>query len=239
MTQPTPDPYAAQRAAALEVYTQYESALYNAYLDMMAGWLAQVQTSVLSHGVTALALMPDPFAIFSTTPLWAELSTKYTAAAVEEVLAPVYAKVLGPDVLFESRPFVQNFIAQMANNLQGMPDEVFSLVGDVIHHATVNGASIPDVQAQLRELFTVTGNEKWAHKARTVAVTTMHTAYAGGMHDAFSALVEDDSDTEWVHRWLATDDTHTRPWHREAGGLERRDRDFQRPAAGLGSARRR
>lgn len=220
MGQPTPDPYAAQRAAAVEVYTQYEQALYAAYLEMMAGWLTQVEASVLNAGVTSLALMPDPFSIFSTTPLWSELSAKYTATAVREVLAPVYASVLGPDVLFESRPFVQNFIAQMANNMQGLPDEVFSLVGDVIHHATVNGASIPDVQAQLAQLFTVTDNEKWAEKARVVAITTMHTAYSGGMHDAFSALVEADSDTEWVHRWLATEDTHTRPWHREADGQE-------------------
>lgn len=220
MTQPTPDPYAAQRAAAVEVYTQYEDALYEAYLEMMAGWLVQVQASVLTHGVTSLALMPDPFAIFATTPLWRELSAKYTARAVQEVLAPVYAKVLGPDVLFETRPFVQDFIARMTNNLQGLPDEVFGLVGDVIHAATVNGASIPDVQDQLAALFKATGNAKWEAKARTVAVTTMHTAYAGGMHDAFSALVEDDPDTEWVHRWLATDDTHTRPWHREADGQE-------------------
>jgi Phage Mu protein F like protein len=218
MTQPTPDPYAAQRAAAVEVYTQYESALYDAYLTMMADWLGKVQASVLNAGITSLALMPDPFAVFAATPLYAELSAKYTAAAVREVLAPVYASVLGPDVIFETRPFVQDFIAKMTNNLQGMPDEVFALVGDVIHHATVNGASIPDVQEQLAQLFTVTDNAKWAHKAKTVAITTMHTAYAGGLHDAFSALVEDDPDTEWVHRWLATEDTHTRPWHREADG---------------------
>lgn len=220
MSQPTPDPYAAQRAAALEVYTQYENALYQAYLDMMAVWLTKVQAAVLSHGVTSLALMPDPFAVYSTTPAWQKLADEYTATAVRTVLAPVYREVLGPDVLFDSRPFVQDFIAQMANNMQGLPDEVHALVGDILHHAAVNGASIPDIQQQLHQLFTVTGNERWAAKARTVAVTTMHTAYAGGLHDAYSVLTEADPDTEWVHRWLATDDTHTRPWHREADGQE-------------------
>lgn len=214
MTQP--DPYAAQRAAALETWTAYEQALYEGYFAMMSQWLGQVAASVLNAGTVSLALMPDPYAVFSRSQLWRDLSAEYTADVVRTVLAPVYERILGPDVLFDSRPFVQNFIAQMTNTMQDVPDQVYALLGDIVHAATVNGATVPDVQAQMAELLKVAGTDRWQQRAQTVARTMLHTAYSGGTHDAFAAVVEADPDTEWVHRWLATEDEHTRPWHRAA-----------------------
>lgn len=218
MTQPSLPDAEAQKQAAVEVFAQYEPQLYEAYLDMMVEWLAAVKTAMFAGGVAKLALVPDPFSVFSQTPKWTDLTEQYTAKVAREVLAAPYKDLFGGGALFESRPFVQNWIADRENRLAQTPNEVFGLVQHVIDMATKNGASIPDVQAQVEQLFGDTGIERWKNRARTVARTEVVGAYNGGLHDAFSMIVANDTDTQWVKRWLATEDQRTRPDHREADG---------------------
>lgn len=218
MTQPNLPDAQAQQAQAVEVFAQYEPALYEAYLEMMLEWLAAVKTTMFAGGVTALTLMPDPMAVFSQTPKWQAITDQYTEEVAREVLAAPYQDLFANGTLFESRPFVRNWIAQRANRLQKVPDEVFGLVSHVIDSATTNGASIPDVQGQIEELLSATGSPNWKNRARTVARTEVVGAYNGGLHDAFSMIVAADPDTPWVKRWLATEDQRTRPDHREADG---------------------
>lgn len=216
MTQP--DPYAEQRAQALADMAGVEAALYTAYLDMMTGWLAHVGAQVLSAGVTTLALQPDPYTVFASTPLWTELVDAFTAQVVEQALRPGYASVLGHGVVFSTRPYVDAYIAQVRNQLVGVPDQVFGMISRITAQAAQAGASIPDVTEQVSQLFSVTATPLWPGRARTVARTETHRAYVGGRHDAFAVLVEMDPDGDWVHRWLSTDDARTRPTHDEADG---------------------
>jgi len=219
MTQPTTLPTAqAQKQAAVEVFAQYEPPLYEAYLDMMLEWLAAVRIAIFAGGVARLALVPDPMAVFSQTPKWHALTEQYSEQVARDVLAAPYRDLFADGTLFESRPFVRNWIATRANRLQRVPDEVFGLVKHIIDSGTTNGASIPDVTAQVEELFTDAGIQRWKDRARTVARTEVVGAYNGGLHDAFSMVADADDDTEFVHRWLATDDQRTRPDHREADG---------------------
>jgi hypothetical protein len=219
MTQPVTLPSAtAQKQAAAEVFAQYEPPLYEAYLDMMLEWMAAVRTAMFAGGVARLGLVPDPLTVFSQTPKWTALTAKYTADVARNVLAAPYKDLFADDTLFESRPFVRNWIAQRENRLNAVPNEVFGLVSQIVHSATVNGASIPDVTAQVEELFGDTSVPKWKGRARTVARTEVVGAYNGGLHDAFSMIVDNDPGTEWMHRWLATDDQRTRPDHVEADG---------------------
>jgi hypothetical protein len=74
------------------------------------------------------------------------------------------------------------------------------------------------VTAQVEELFADTSIPTWKNRARTVARTEVVGAYNGGLHDAFRMIVDNDPGTEWMHRWLATDDSRTRPDHVEADG---------------------
>jgi hypothetical protein len=218
MTQPTLPTAAAQQQAAVEVFAQYEPPLYEAYLEMMLEWLAAVKVAMFAGGVARLGLIPDPLSVFSQTPKWAALTTQYAEQVAREVLAAPYKDLFANGTLFESRPFVRNWIAARENRLQAVPNEVFGLVSQIIDSATVNGASIPDVTAQVEELFGDTSIPKWKNRARTVARTEVVGAYNGGLHDAFAMIVANDPDTEWVKRWLATEDQRTRPDHREADG---------------------
>lgn len=218
MTQPTLPGASAQKAAAAEVFAQYEPPLYEAYLEMMLEWLAAVRAAMFSGGVATLGLVPDPLSVFSQTPKWTTLTTQYTADVAREVLAAPYKDLFADDTLFESRPFVRNWIAQRENRLSAVPDEVFGLVSKVVDSATVNGASIPDVTAQVEELLSATGSPNWKNRARTVARTEVVGAYNGGLYDAFTMIVENDPGTAWVKRWLATEDQRTRPDHRDADG---------------------
>jgi hypothetical protein len=219
MTQPTTLPTAAaQQQAAVQVFAQYEAPLYEAYLEMMVEWLAAVKTAMFAGGIVRLGLVPDPMKVFSQGPKWDALTDRYTEQVAREVLAAPYKDLFADGTIFESRPFVRNWIAARANRLQAVPNEVFGLVGHIIDSATVNGASIPDVTEQVEQLFADTSMPRWKNRARTVARTEVVGAYNGGLHDAFSMLVADDPDTEFVKRWLATEDSRTRPDHVEADG---------------------
>lgn len=219
MTQPTTLPSAtAQKQAAVEVFAQYEPPLYEAYLEMMLEWMAAVKAAMFAGSLTRLGLVPDPLTVFSQTPKWTALTAKYATDVAREVLAAPYRDLLGDGTAFESRPFVRNWIAERENRLSAMPNEVYGLVSQVIDSATVNGASIPDVTAQVEQLFADTSVPTWKNRARTVARTEVVGAYNGGLHDAFSVIVGNDPGTEYVHRWLATEDHRTRPDHVEADG---------------------
>jgi hypothetical protein len=209
---------AAQQQAAVEVFTQHEPPLYEAYLEMMLEWLAAVRVAMFAGGIARLALMPDPMTVFSQGPKWAALAAKYTAQVARDVLSAPYRDLFADGTLFDSRPFTRNWIADTDNRLSAVPQQVFGLVSHIIDSATVNGASIPDVQQQIEQLFSDTGVQQWKNRARTVARTEVVGAYNGGLHDAFSLVVDSDPGTKYVHRWLATEDQRTRPDHREADG---------------------
>jgi len=218
MTQPNLPDAAAQQQAAVEVFAQYEPQLYEAYLEMMLEWLAAVKTAMFAGGVTKLALVPDPLSVFAKTPMWNDLADKYSEQVARDVLAAPYKNLFANGALFESRPFVRNWIADRANRLQSVPDEVYGLVQNVIDSATTNGASIPDVTKQVQDLFDATDVQTWKNRARTVARTEVVGAYNGGLYDAFSMVVDAAPDTAWVKRWLATEDHRTRPDHVKADG---------------------
>jgi F like protein len=217
MTQPIPAA-AAQQQAAVEVFAQYEPQLYAAYLEMMVEWLAAVKTAMFAGGIVSLGLVPDPLTVFSQTPKWNSLTEKYAEDVAREVLAAPFKNLFANDTIFETRPFVRNWIASHANRLQQVPDEVYGLVSHVIDSATTNGASITDVQDQIEKLFSDTGTETWKNRARTVARTEVVGAYNGGLNDAFAMIVEADPETVYVKRWLATEDHRTRPDHVKADG---------------------
>jgi hypothetical protein len=218
MTQPTLPTASAQQQAAVEVFAQYEPPLYEAYLEMMLEWLAAVKVAMFTGGVATLGLVPDPLAVFSQTPKWTALTTQYTEQVAREVLAAPYKDLFANGTVFESRPFVRNWIAQRENRLSAVPTEVYGAVAQIIDSATVNGASIPDVTGQVEQLFGDTSTAKWKNRARTVARTEVVGAYNGGLHDAFSMIVANEPGTEYVKRWLATEDARTRPDHVEADG---------------------
>lgn len=219
MSQPITLPTAsAQQQAAVEVYAQYEPPLYEAYLEMMVEWLAAVKGAMFAGGVVSLGLVPDPMTVFSQTPKWNALVSKYADTVAREVLAAPYKDLFANGTLFESRPFVRNWIAARENRLQQVPDQIFGAVSQIIDSATVNGASITDVAKQVEQLFDATDVQKWKNRARTVARTEVVGAYNGGLYDAFAMIVDADPDTPYVKRWLATEDHRTRPDHREIDG---------------------
>lgn len=213
----TPEAIAA-RQAAVETYTQYEAALFAGYLAMISDWLDAAKAAVFSGGVKALALMPDPYRVFTQTQHWSDLVDTYTETVVRDVLDAAYHQVLPGVSEYASRPFVHNFIATSANKMKGTPNEVFGMVRQIVDSAVTNGASIPDVAGQIEKLLSATGTDTWRNRAQTVARTEVHSAYAGGLYDAFAMLVEADTETEYVLRWLATEDDRTRPTHRAVDG---------------------
>ena len=142
----------------------------NAAQAMLRGALPAVSTFVTNYRVHPfVGLVPDPLKVFSQTPKWHTLTAQYTEKVAEEVLAAPYRDLFADNTLFSTRPFVRNWIAERANRLNRVPDEVYGAVAQIIDSATTNGASIPDVTEQVEKLLDAADVQQWKNRARTVA----------------------------------------------------------------------
>lgn len=212
MTQPLPNE-GEQVAAMQSVFAQYEPELYAGYLDMITEYLAAVKLAMFAGGITKLALLPDPYTIFSQTPKWAALVTKYEKDIAYKALIKPYQDLGITKTLFDTRPYVQNWLHDRQNKMSHTPQEVFSAVKQLIHAGQNNGASVPDVTKQISELLDVTATDTWKNRAVTVARTELLSAYNGGAYDAFKMIAEGNPVDTYQKRWLATLDGRTRPDH--------------------------
>lgn len=215
MTQPLPS-QGQQVDAMQSVFAQYEPELYQGYLDMITEYLAAVKGAMFAGGVTKLALLPDPYAIFSQTKKWTDLVNKYEKGVAYKALIKPYQDLGINKTLFTTRPYVQNWVAARQNKMSHTPSEVFSAVKQLINAAQANGASIPEVSKQISELLDTTATDKWKHRATTVARTELISAYNGGTYDAFSFIADNNPVDSYQKRWLATLDNRTRPDHAKA-----------------------
>jgi uncharacterized protein with gpF-like domain len=106
----------------------------------------------------------------------------------------------------------------VGNRLVRLPDEVYALIVAEIERGLREGLSVDDVSATVDTLLTATGSERWPNRARTVARTETIGAVNAGLFRAAQLDAQARGDVAPFKLWLATDDTRTRPTHRDAEG---------------------
>lgn len=212
------DPWLPQRLASESTITAAERKLYGHWWGSFSRWLVGVRRGVMS------GVVPDPHAVWAQSPLWAAEMAAFAGGPVLDTVGLAYEQIFGPDYLFDARPAVTSYLAEVENRMVRTPEEVFNLVASEVAQGAAVGDSIPTVAARIDEVLTATGTERWRNRAVTVARTETIGALNAGRQDAFVALSQQLDDSNFEQQWLATIDRRVRLAHANA--------DLQRVALG-------
>jgi hypothetical protein len=147
---------------------------------------------------------------------WTELVDAEIVPEVGGVLRRVADRVAAG--FPERDPWVSGYLDAVGNRLVRLPDEVYALIVAEIERGLREGLSVDDVSATVDTLLTATGSERWPNRARTVARTETIGAVNAGLFRAAQLDAQARGDVAPFKLWLATDDTRTRPTHRDAEG---------------------
>lgn len=205
------DPWLPHRLAAESRITAAERKMFNAWWGTFSDWLVRVRRGVLGSSV------PDPHAVWTHVPDWAERMTRFVGGPVTDTVGITFRKLFGQDYLFDNRPAVTRYLGDVFNRMVRTPDEVFDVVASQVARGAAAGESIPDIADRIGDVLDATNTEQWAWRAVTVARTETIGALNAGRTDAFGA-VADQLGGDFEQIWLTTLDGRQRPDHGDADG---------------------
>lgn len=205
------DPWLPSRLRDLAGLSAAERDVYRGFWSELSAWLVEVARAVLS-GRT-----PDPLAVYSRVPEWAERMAEFTERDVAPVMRRAYVALLGEGYDWDARPYVATYLTGVHNRMTRTSDQVFDRVATEVNLAAQSGLSIPDTADRIAEVLDSSDAENWEGRTTVVARTETIGALNAGRTDAFRAVAEELADEVTFERmWLATADTRTRPTHRAA-----------------------
>ncbi len=223
MTTPVPvretDAPNLEAAAVSAVLTAAEAAVAAYVLAAYTRWLAEVVAKVLA-GFLRFGVGPDPGAIWSTTPVWDRLID-----GLIDRLMPIAragwinaSEQLGVHLPWNpDDPILADMLQRTMNLMVRTPDEVYRQILDVLGRTSATGGTVEDQVAGVRHVLDVTGTENWPSRSKTVATTEVHRAFNMGSLAAAMRIQHDDL-SPLNKRWVARDDSATRPGHARADG---------------------
>lgn len=187
-----------------------EAAAAELYLSLIAAWL----TAVTAATFPAAGII-DPFGILSATSLWANTVTNWVRRSVVPALTAPYEFLFGEQraqVLFDQRPFVDEYLRTIENLLSRVPDETFRRVQAIVQTASTEGTSIPNTAAQIRETLLDASAPYWTNRAETIARTELLRAHRGGSWDSYVTYGAENG-LRLRKTWIDSDDQRVRPAH--------------------------
>jgi hypothetical protein len=228
-----PDPRETWRPAALlrgQALRRSEQMMLLAVRAAITQYLEIVQDAVVHHDTTAIRAAADPAAVDPDElepdlDAWPPVET-WTTAVVAHVLpasADIWrdgwaAELPDEDVLvvLDDEVHLARHLADTTARLTGAtwPDDVYEAVRDAITDAVADHQTLGELRERVADVFHL---DKWEDRVEVVARTELLAAYNGGAYQA--GIARQDAFGEQLHkRWLATDDTRTRPAHHRADG---------------------
>jgi hypothetical protein len=152
--------------------------------------------------------------------LWNQLVDQFVNTTVLGVIGDVYRSIFGPDVQFDSRPFVVGYLASVENRLRDVDNEVYNQVAQTVTLGTQEGWSIPRTASEIGQVLSP-DNPIWRNRATVVARTETIGALNAGRTDSFEAIADAVPELRFEQQWLATLDHRVRDTHRRADGQRR------------------
>ncbi|MDG4796915.1 phage minor head protein [Micromonospora sp. WMMD1082] len=179
----------------------------------LRAWLRSARTVTLPT-VTAAALPPDPNALAGAGQAWFEAMTVHLVPAVDATFLEGVADAGGDVDVLRVEQLKDEYLAQLPNRLQGVPDGAWMQVTAAVAELTAEGASIPRIRDAIELIL---GDLAWEDRAATIARTETIGAYNAGTLTAW--LTSARAFDEKVDKvWVATHDHRTRHDHRDADG---------------------
>jgi F like protein len=209
------DPWLPPRLYARAEAAQAERDIRRAVWAALSGWLVTVGRRVLRSGER-----PDAHAIHAFAPLWRDSVQRIVHGEIHKAFGLAYRRLLGDDFAWDRRLAASRYLTEVTNRMVRIPEEVFDLVAGQMSQGANLGEGIPKLAARVDTVLSTTESERWPNRATVVARTETIGALNAGRADAFRAFADerDDDEPELEKLWLATDDSRTRPHHREAEG---------------------
>lgn len=208
------DPWLPQRLRDSALVARSEREMFDAFWALLAEFLVAALRAVTG------STTPDPTQVLGVEGLWNNLISEFVNTAVRDVIGSVYQAIFGPDVQFDSRPFVVSYLAQVENRLRDVDNEVYNRVAATVARGAAEGWSIPRTAQEMEEVLSV-DNPMWKNRATVVARTETIGALNAGRTDSFEAIADAIPDLVFEQQWLATLDTRVRDSHRKADGQRR------------------
>lgn len=197
--QPQPEEFPTEQATAAALY-----------LALITAWI----TAVTAATFPAAGII-NPLGILSAASLYTNTITNWLRQSVKPMFVASYTQLFGPEraeVLFDQRPFVDEYIRTVENLLSRVPDETFRRVQAIVQAASTEWTSIPDTAAQIRETLLDAGAPYWTNRAETVARTELLRAHNGGQWDSYVAYGADNG-VRLRKTWLTAEDPRVREAH--------------------------
>jgi hypothetical protein len=208
MTTP-PDDGAAARMRGNVFIRAGEARLERAWFRSITRWLDRTRPQV----VTDEGLQPHNVA--QNAPFWGELMDAEVVPEALGLFARVRNRVIGrSDPVTDADTAA--YLNEVGNRLRNVPNEVYARIVREIETGVARGDALPDTEARIRALLTASGTDLWPSRARTVARTETLAAVNGGAYTGAVRDAEERGDVAPMKVWLATEDTRTRPTHRDA-----------------------
>ncbi|MBL6275330.1 hypothetical protein JMF97_04040 [Micromonospora fiedleri] len=178
----------------------------------LAAWLRSARAVALP--VTAAALPPDPSALAGAGQAWFEAMTAHLLPAVDDTFLEGVAAAGGDVDVLRVEQLKDEYLAQLPNRLQGVPDSAWTQVTAAVAELSAEGASIPRIRDAIEQLL---GELAWEDRAVTIARTETIGAYNAGTLTAWLTSARA-LDEKLDKVWVSTHDTRTRRDHRDADG---------------------
>jgi uncharacterized protein with gpF-like domain len=157
--------------------------------------------------------MPDPSGVYQAQDQW---QTDTILTTMGQIAMGAWSEAT--DVPPVSRhAFVVAQLAETQNFLVRIPDEVYNLVFAEITDAVNGGESVSDIAARVDQVLQTTGSQRWANRARVIAITETTRAYGAG---TVAAGLEQSRVTGRLlqKRWRTEHDDRVRASHRAVDG---------------------
>jgi hypothetical protein len=158
--------------------------------------------------------MPDPSGVFQAQSEW---NTDTILTTLGQIAMSAWSEA--SDVPPVSRhSFVVAQLAQTQNFLVRIPDEVYNLVFGEIVDGVNAGGSTDDIARMVDAVLETTGSERWANRARVIAITEVTRAYGAG---TTAAGLEQSRVTGRLlqKRWRSSHDSRVRSTHVAVDGV--------------------
>jgi hypothetical protein len=206
-----PDPSEEQRRRANEQIRAGEQRIQRAWFRSLTRWMDRTRPQVIGSGQI------QPQNVGQNAAFWGELMESEVVPEAATLYRRIRNRITQRDEPITD-PDAAQFLNEVGNRLKRVPDEVYSLIVREIETGIAAGESVPDMTARVQQVLTASATPYWKNRAVTVARTEALAAvnagaYAGAVRDA-----EARGDPAPFKVWLATEDTRTRPTHKEADG---------------------
>lgn len=191
-----------------------EEIIARTVLAAYTAWLSAARAMVMAPYELYRA-SPDPSGIWAADHLW-DGRIQRLVRDLQDIARHGWEDAnrnVGTDIAFDpSSPVLADQLLRTRNLLVRTPAEVYLMVVN----ALAQGGSRDEQAQRVSDILDVTGTENWPARARTVATTEVHRAYAfGGLA---AALAAQQTVGPLEKTWDARRDLATRAAHRNANG---------------------